>query len=75
MPNITRPRKMSIVNMPMVKKENGIPNVVPYSHRLNSKPAISQFRLHSLDKNCHNKTEDCFNYILDFVRNVTPKQI
>ena len=72
MRKITRPRKMSIVNMPMINKENGMPNLVPYSHRLNSKPAVSQFRLRSLEKNRYNKTEDCLNYILDFVRNLTP---
>ena len=75
MPKITRPRKMSIVNMPMVNKENGMPNVVPYSHRLNSEPAVCIFRLRSLDKHRHNKTEDCLHCILDFVRNLTPKQL
>ena len=63
---------MSIVNMPMINKGNGMPNLVPYSYRLNSKPAVSQFRLRSLEKNRHNKTEDCLHYILDFVRSLTP---
>ena len=40
MPQITRLRKIPIVNMPK--------NLVPYSHRLNSKPAVSHFRLRSL---------------------------
>ena len=66
MRKITRPEKMSIVNMPMINKENGMPNLVPYSHRLSLKPAVSQFRLRSLDKNRHNKTEDCLNYIIGF---------
>ena len=63
---------MPIVNMPVVNKENGMPNVVPHSHRLNSKSAASHIRLRSLDKDRLSKTEDSLNHI-GYLRNLTQK--
>ena len=76
-PESTRSSKIPVVNMSIVNRENSTHGVIPYSDQLNSRSAVSPFRLRSREKHRLTKNQDWLNY-LDLTpknpRNLTPKQ-